>query len=75
MGAARTLAAKNLGKRHLVYFFDCNEAPFEVKADSAIVSWEMGLAMGYHMGRTAYGHGKRRYKMFQMAVRMLLNTG
>lgn len=55
-----------------VYFFDCSEAPFEIKADSAIMSWEMGLALGYHMGRTAYAHGKRRYKQFQMAVSIVV---
>lgn len=68
IGVARTLATKNLGRRHLVYFFYCAEAPFEIKSDSAILSWEMGIAMGYHMGRTAHGHGKRRFKQFQLAV-------
>ena len=30
IGSARNLARKNLGKRHLVYFFECHEAPFAV---------------------------------------------
>ena len=68
-GAARTHATKHLGKKHLVYFFHCHEAPFEIKADSSIVSWEMGLAMGYHLGKTAQGHSQRRHKKFQLAVR------
>jgi hypothetical protein len=68
IGAARTQATKNLGKKQLVYFFYCAETPFEIKGDSAITSWEMGLAMGYHLGRTAYASGKRRYKQFQLAV-------
>lgn len=69
IGAARSQAIKNLGKKHLVYFFYCAEAPFEIKGDAAIMSWEMGLAMGYHVGRTAYSNGKRRYKQFKLAVR------
>ena len=74
IGAARTQATKFLGRRHLVYFFNCAEAPFEMKTDSAICTWEMGLAMGYHMGRTSMAYGKRRYQQFRMAVRIRTNS-
>ena len=36
MGNARQLARKNLGKKHLVYFFECHDAPFSVLASTKI---------------------------------------
>lgn len=36
VGNARTLARKNLGKRHLVYFFECHDAPFAVLTSAKI---------------------------------------
>lgn len=68
VGGARELARKNLGRRHLVYFFECLIAPFSVLGDGKLVSWEQGIADGYHLGRTAQGHSKPRGKMFQQAL-------
>ena len=42
-GGARQLAKKNFGKKHLVYFFECHEAPFAVMGDSKLCQWEEGL--------------------------------
>ena len=36
IGSARQLAKKNLGKRHLVYFFECRDAPFSVLSTAKI---------------------------------------
>ena len=36
IGSARQLAKKNLGKRHLVYFFECRDAPFSVISTAKI---------------------------------------
>lgn len=68
VGGARELARKNLGKRHLVYFFECLMAPFSVLGDTKLVKWEKGLADDYHLGRNALGHSKARGKMFQQAM-------
>jgi len=68
VGGARELARKNLGRRHLVYFFECLMAPFSVLGDNKLVMWEVGIADGYHLGRTALGHSKARGKMFQQAL-------
>lgn len=43
VGGARQLARKNLGKRHLIYFFECNEAPFTVLGDNRLTKWEDGF--------------------------------
>jgi hypothetical protein len=43
-------------------------APFSVLGDSKLVSWEQGIADGYHLGRTAHGHSKPRGKMFRQAL-------
>lgn len=68
VGGARELARKNLGKRHLVYFFECLMAPFSVLGDNKLVKWENGIAENYHLGRTALGHSKTRGNMFRQAL-------
>jgi hypothetical protein len=69
-GGARELARKNLGKRHLVYFFECLMAPFAVLTDKQLVPWEVGLAENHHLGRAASVYSKARGKMFQQALQM-----
>lgn len=39
IGNVRQLAKKNLGKRHLVYFFECHDAPFSVLTTSKITKY------------------------------------
>lgn len=68
VGNARQLARKNLGKRHLVYFFECHDAPFACLTDSKITKWNDGLLDDYHLGKTARAAGKARTKMFQQAL-------
>lgn len=68
VGNARQLARKNLGKRHLIYFFECHDAPFAVLTDSKITKWEDGLLEDYHLGKTARASGKARTSMFQQAL-------
>jgi hypothetical protein len=68
VGGARELARKNLGRRHLVYFFECNFAPFSVLGENKLVAWEDGIAQSYHLGRTASGHSKTRGNMFRQAL-------
>ena len=67
-GSVRQTALKNLGKKHLVYFFECHEAPFAVLSDSKLVPWTEGLAENYHLGRTARASGRQRALQFQLAV-------
>ena len=67
-GSARELARKNLGRRHLVYFFECLMAPFSVLAEGKLVKWEKGLSEDYHLGRTALAHSKTRGNMFRQAL-------
>jgi len=67
-GSARQTAKKNLGKKHLVYFFECQEAPFAVMSNSKLMGWTEGLADNYHLGRTARAAGKVRSRQFQLAL-------
>lgn len=67
-GSARHTARKNLGKKHLIYFFECHEAPFAVLSSSKIVEWDEGLSENYHLGKTARGAGKQRSLQFQQAL-------
>jgi hypothetical protein len=39
IGNVRQLAKKNLGKRHLVYFLECHDAPFSVLTTSKITKY------------------------------------
>ena len=52
-GNARDLAKKHLGKRHLVFFLECHDAPFAVLTKSKIQKWEDGLIEDLHLGKTA----------------------
>ena len=67
--SARSLAKKNLGKMHLVYFFDCNEAPFTVLPPEKLVDWEVGLVWGYDQGVAARASGSaKRITSFEGAL-------
>lgn len=68
IGVARTLARKNLGKKHLVYFFECHDGPFTVLSSNRLVKWEDGLMEEFDIGKTSKGIGKVRYKAFQKAL-------
>jgi hypothetical protein len=68
VGNARQLARKNLGKRHLVYFFECHEAPFAVLTDSKTGKWEDGLIDDYHLGKASKAAGRARALLFQQAL-------
>lgn len=68
VGGARQLARKNLGKRHLIYFFECNEAPFTVLGDNRLIKWEDGFIEEYDLGKVAKSGGKNRHTHFERAV-------
>ncbi|CAJ1948639.1 unnamed protein product [Cylindrotheca closterium] len=68
VGSARLLAKKHLGKRYLVFFFECHDAPFTVLAESKIQRWEGGLVDDLHLGKTARSSGKLRFQAFQQAL-------
>jgi hypothetical protein len=67
-GQARNEARKMLGKKHLVYFFECYGSPFAIVNNNKILSWEEGISDDFHIGRAAKNHGKLRYGMFQHAL-------
>ncbi|CAB9505396.1 PHD and RING finger domain-containing protein 1 [Seminavis robusta] len=67
-GSARQTAKKNLGKKHLVYFFECHEAPFAVLTNNKILPWYAGLAENLHLGKSARSAGKQRALQFQHAL-------
>jgi hypothetical protein len=69
IGSARKLALKHLGKKHLVYFFGCYDAPFTVLLESKCYNWERGLMEDYEAGKTAKSMGKNRALMFEVAFR------
>ena len=69
IGSARKLASKHLGKKHLVYFFGCYDAPFTVLLESKCYNWERGLMEDYEAGKTAKSMGKNRALMFEVAFR------
>ena len=71
-GGARQLAKKNVGKKHLVYFFECHEAPFAVMGDSKLCQWEEGLMEEYNLGKTARSTGKNRGTIFERALQAAL---
>lgn len=70
VGGARQLARKNLGKRHLIYFFECNEAPFTVLGDNRVTKWDDGFIEEYDLGKAAKSGGKNRYTHFERALRV-----
>jgi len=68
VGSARKLALKHVGKKHLVYFFGCSEAPFTVLSDARCLNWDIGLMEDYENGKTARTMGKARSLMFEWAL-------
>lgn len=72
VGGARDLARKNLGKRHLVYFFQCHEAPFAVLPDSKVLKWNEGLLENVHVGKVARHAGKNRSLMYEEALKVAI---
>ena len=68
VGGARQLARKNLGKRHLIYFFECNEAPFTVLGDNRLTKWDDGFLEEYDLGKVAKSGGKSRFNNFERAM-------
>lgn len=72
VGGARQLARKNLGKRHLIYFFECNEAPFTVLGDNRLTNWEDGFIEEYDLGKVAKSGGKNRHQCFERALSVAL---
>lgn len=72
VGVARDLARKNLGRRHLVYFFQCHEAPFAVLPDNKILEWNEGLLENCHLGKVARHAGKNRSVMYEEALKVAI---
>ena len=68
VGGARQLARKNLGKKHLVYFFECDEAPFTVLGDNRITNWDDGFIEEYDLGKVAKSGGKNKSTLFERAM-------
>lgn len=68
VGGARQLARKNLGKRHLIYFFECNDAPFTCLGDSRLTKWEAGFIEEYDLGKTAKSGNKNKAVLFEKAL-------
>ncbi len=68
VGGARQLARKNLGKKHLVYFFECDEAPFTVLGENRITKWEDGFIEEYDLGKVARSGGKNKSTLFERAM-------
>lgn len=72
VGSARQLARKNLGRKHLVYFFECHDAPFTVLTNGKIATWEDGLLEEYDLGKTAKANGKAKELMFEQALQLAI---
>lgn len=69
IGSTRKQARRQLGRKHLVYFFQCvDSTPFDLLPDSKIVEWHQGLAQGMYLGRTAKATGRHRFVRFQEAL-------
>ncbi len=68
VGGARKLALKNMGKKHLVYFFGCTDAPFTVLPDNKCMAWIDGLMEDWDTGKVAKSTGKNRAMMFEWAL-------
>lgn len=73
VGGARQLARKNIGKKHLVYFFECHDAPFTVLPDAKVIPWEDGLIEELDTGKTARSMGKNRLILFEQALQAARN--
>lgn len=70
VGGARDLAKKYLAKKHLVYFFQCLEAPFAALPDSKLTEWYTGITENYHLGKAAKHTGKNRAAQFAEALKI-----
>ncbi len=73
VGGARKLALKNIGKKHLVYFFGCTDTPFTVLTDSKCMNWDLGMLEDMDNGKTAKSMGKTRALMFEWALQAAIN--
>mmetsp|Transcript_38276 Transcript_38276/g.84038 ORF Transcript_38276/g.84038 Transcript_38276/m.84038 type:complete len:473 (-) Transcript_38276:63-1481(-) len=71
-GGARQLARKNVGIKHLIYFFECHDAPFAVMGNSKLCPWEEGLLEEHDLGKTARNSGKNRATIFERALQAAL---
>ena len=72
VGGARQLARKNLGKKHLVYFFECNDAPFTVLNENRLTKWDEGFLEEYDLGKVAKSGSKGRSVLFERALQMAM---
>lgn len=70
VGGARQLARKNLGKKHLLYFFECPDTPFTVLGDNRLVQWEDGFLEEYDLGKIAKAGGRNRFTSFERALQV-----
>eukprot|EP00986_Skeletonema_menzelii_P003565 scaffold1118_cov150-Skeletonema_menzelii.AAC.11 len=70
VGGARQLARKNLGKKHLLYFFECPDTPFTVLGDNRLVQWEDGFLEEYDLGKVAKAGGRNRFTSFERALQV-----
>mmetsp|Transcript_6132 Transcript_6132/g.10191 ORF Transcript_6132/g.10191 Transcript_6132/m.10191 type:complete len:287 (-) Transcript_6132:314-1174(-) len=70
VGGARDLAKKQLGQKHLVYFFQCLEAPFAALPDSKMCEWYTGLTENYHLGKAAKHASRNRGIAFMDALKI-----
>jgi len=64
------LARKNLGKKHLVYFFECPDTPFTVLGDNRITQWEDGFLEEHDLGKVAKAGGRNRFTSFERALQV-----
>ena len=64
------MARKNLGKKHLLYFFECPDTPFTVLSDNRLVQWEDGFLEEYDLGKNAKAGGKNRFTSFERAMQV-----
>lgn len=72
VGGARDLAKKQLGQKHLVYFFQCLEAPFAALPDSKISEWYAGVTENYQLGKAAKHASRNRGIAFMDALKIAL---
>ena len=69
-GEARKLALKNIGKKHLVYFFGCSSSPYTVLPDNKCMNWNDGLMEQLDTGKVAKAVSKNRAMMFEWALQV-----
>jgi len=68
VGNARSLGKRHLGKKHLVYFFECHDAPFATLNENKICPWLEGFQEEYDLGKTAKAMSKSRGALFHKAL-------